>query len=259
MAVLTKNDILKAISEDRIKLYGQPKWTFGKNTCNTYEVFADMMFSEDRTPILPQDFLPVIQSDPELTEVFGTWFLEHAFADAERMMQLLSVKLTVSINVMGFQANRPEFVDRLLAAAEKYHLSSGSIQLELSEVQPLDDVGAANLNRLHEEFKIPLVLGNFGTGYSTIDVLRRLPFSILEIRKDFIRDIDSNERDLNIIIGIREMAKILGIKVCAKGIETEEQMEILEEADFAMGQGFYIGRPLPFDELKKFIEQYAEK
>lgn len=56
MAELTKQDIYRAIEEDRIQLYGQPKWTFGKNTCNTYEVFADLMMTQDSEPILPSIF-----------------------------------------------------------------------------------------------------------------------------------------------------------------------------------------------------------
>lgn len=259
MAILSKEDIYKAIEENRIKLYGQPKWTFGKNTCNTYEVFADLLISEDEEPVLPADFLPVIQADPELTEAFGNWFLDHAFADAARLMEMLSVHLTVSINIMGFQANRPEFIYRLRDILHKHGLNRTHLQVELSEVQPIDDIGAANLKTLHEEYDIPLVLGNFGTGYSTIDLLRKIPFSIIEISKDFIRDIENFERDFNIIIGILEMAKILGVQVCAKGIETPEQMEMLEDSGFTMGQGFLIAKPMPFDELAKFIDQYAQR
>lgn len=259
MANITREDIFKAIEENRIELFGQPKWTFGKNTCNTYEVFADLMISSDQERILPGEFLPVIQSDMALTEAFGTWFFEHAFADAERMMKLLGVHLTVSINVMGFQANRPEFVDRLRDISHKYHLNRKNIQIELSEVQPLDEVGVANLNRLHNEFEVPLVLGNFGTGYSNIDLLRKIPFSIIEISKDYIRDIENCDRDFQIIIGILELAKVIDTKVCAKGIETTEQMEMLEESGFTMGQGFLFGKPMPFDQLSEFIREYAEK
>lgn len=259
MADLTKQDIYRAIEEDRIQLYGQPKWTFGKNTCNTYEVFADLMLTPDSEPVLPSIFLPIIQADYALTEAFGTWFLDRAFADVSKMMRALRVHLTVSINVMAFQANRPEFVSRLLELMSKHQLKADNVQIELSEVQPLDEIGAENLRRLHDEHEISLVLGNFGQGFSTINLLRRIPFSIIEISKSFVREIENFERDFKVIIGILEMAKVIDVHVCAKGIETPEQMEMLEEAGFTMGQGFLIGKPLIFDELKTFIDRYAER
>ncbi len=112
--------------------------------------------------------------------------------------------------------------------------------------------------RLREELNIRLVLGNFGMGFSTISLLRVIPFDLLELSRDFTAKITSNERDLTIAVAILQFAQVLDIKVCAKGIETAEQMELLEEAGFTMGQGYLIGRPMPMDELAAFVRKYAD-
>jgi EAL domain-containing protein (putative c-di-GMP-specific phosphodiesterase class I) len=217
------------------------------------------MLSEDEEPILPEAFIPVIEADEELTKKFGSWFLEHAFIDGARLMRDLEMNLTISINILAFQANRPEFIERLTALIEKTGIYNNNLQFELSEAQPLNATGIYNLQKLHDELGIRLVLGNFGTGYSNIDLLRKLPFDMIELSKEFTKGITEYELELKVIVGILQMAQVLDIDVCAKGIETAEQMELLEEAGFKMGQGFLIGKPLPMAELKSFICKYADE
>jgi EAL domain-containing protein (putative c-di-GMP-specific phosphodiesterase class I) len=257
MANLTREMIYDALDNNRFQLFGQPKWTFGQNTCDTYEVFADVLIGENGERYLPEEFLPIIELDPDLTVAFGSWFLEHAFRDVVRMTSELKLYLTLSINIFGYQADRPEFVDRVLEMAAITGIRLRNLQFELSERQPIGKTGIDNLNRLHDELGIRLVLDNFGKGYSNVDLLRSIPFDILELSREFTHDITKLEKELKIVVAIQQMAQVLDIAVCAKGIETAEQMELLEEAGFKMGQGFLIGRPMPMDELKEFVRKYA--
>ncbi|MEA4889328.1 MAG: EAL domain-containing protein [Clostridiaceae bacterium] len=257
MTQITRQNIFDALAHDRFQLFGQPKWTFGKNTCNTYEVFIDLMIAENNERVPSQAFIPIIEADEELTMKFGSWFLEKAFASGAKLMDQLQMDLNISINILGFQANRPEFVDKVAAMLKKTGLDSHRVQFELSEAQPLNETGIANLIRLKDEFGIRLVLGNFGTGYSNVDLLRRIPFDMLELSRDFTARITEFERELKITVAVLQMAQVLDITVCAKGIETAEQMELLEEAGFYKGQGYLIGRPMPMDELEIFVRKYA--
>lgn len=258
MTQISKEQIQNALINDRFQLFGQPKWTFGQNTCNTYEVFVDLLISEGQEPIMAQSFIPVIEADERLTMQFGTWFLEKAFKDCAKLMQSLQMELTISINILGFQVNRPEFVERVRLMLDRAGLSSANVQFELSEAQPLNGTGINNLRKLHDELGIRLVLGNFGTGYSNIDLLRHVPFDLLELGRDFTANIIDSERELALAVAVLQMAQVLDIEVCAKGIETAEQMELLEEAGFKMGQGYLIGRPMPMDELEEFVRKYAD-
>lgn len=256
MPAITREQIYEALQNDRFRLFGQPKWTFGKNTCNTYEVMVDLLETDGQELRAP-DFMPVIEADADLTYAFGDWFLAKAFSDGAKLMKNLAMDLHISINILGFQANHPAFADRAKAQLEKVQVAGRNIQFELSEAQPLNETGIKNLLRLQEELAIPIVLGNFGTGYSTVDLLRRIPFDMLELSKGFTAGITEVSRELKIVVGILQMAQVLDIPVCAKGIETAEQMELLEEAGFYKGQGYLIGRPMPMDELEAYVKKYA--
>lgn len=257
MTQIARQQILDALIHDRFQLFGQPKWTFGKNTCNTYEVFIDLMIDENNERVPSQVFIPMIEADEELTKLFGTWFVEKAFISGAELMRKLKMDLNISINILGYQANRPDFVERVKVRLERYGIGSEHVQFELSEAQPLNETGITNLIRVRNELGIRLVLGNFGTGYSNVDLLRRIPFDMLELSKDFTAGITECERELKITCAVLQMAQVLDITVCAKGIETAEQMELLEEAGFYKGQGFLIGRPMPMDELEEFVRKYA--
>jgi EAL domain-containing protein (putative c-di-GMP-specific phosphodiesterase class I) len=257
MIRITRKQIYEALTDNRFRLFGQPKWTFGKNTCNTYEVFADLMVSEKHEFIEAGEFMPIIEADPDLTMCFGDWFMERAFQDGAQLMAKLGMDLHISINLLGLQANRPDFADRVKVLLDRVGMPGRNIQFELSEAQPLNETGITNLIRIHDELQIPLILGNFGTGYSNIELLRRIPFDMIELSKAFTAGITDFERELKVIVAILQMAQVLDIPVCAKGIETAEQMELLEEAGFYKGQGFLIGRPMPMDELEDYVRKYA--
>lgn len=257
MFQVSRQHIVDALAHDRFLLFGQPKWTLGKNTCNTYEVFIDLMVDEQNHQVPSQAFIPIIEADEVLTMQFGAWFLEKAFASGAALMKKLGLNLNISINILGFQANRPEFVDKVEMLLEKCGLDAANVQFELSEAQPIDAVGRANLIRLHDDVGIRLVLANFGTGYSTIDLLRHIPVDMLELSRDFTAHITENEKDLRLTIAVLQMAQVMDMTVCAKGIETAEQMELLEHAGFYKGQGYLIGRPMPLDELEAFVRKYG--
>lgn len=257
MASLTREQIYKALEEDRFEIYGQPKWTLGNNSCNTYEVFADILIGENYERHLPPDFLPIIETDPELTIAFGKWFLRRAFQDVVRLSQDVGFKVTLSINIFGFQADRPEFVDKVIELANQTGLNLSDLQFELSDKQPIGPVGIKNLVRLHDELGVRLVLDNFGKGYSNINLLRSIPFNEIDLSKEFTVNITSLELELRIIIAIKQLAEVLDLACCAKGIETAEQLELLEEAGFHMAQGYLIGRPMRREELREFMIKYA--
>lgn len=257
MKEITRDQIIEALAHDRFLLFGQPKWTLGKNTCNTYEVFIDLMIADNQERVPAQAFIPVIEADEDLTMRFGAWFLEKAFTSGARLMENLGMDLNISINILGFQANRPEFVERVSEMIAKTGIKPDHVQFELSEAQPLDAIGIANLNRIHDLLGIKLVLGNFGTGYSTVDLLRHVPFDMLELSKAFTANITESERELKVTLAILQLAEVLDITVCAKGIETAEQLELLEEAGFFKAQGYLIGRPMPLSELEDFVRKYA--
>lgn len=256
---MDRERILKLIEEDALELYGQPKWTFGKNTCNTYEVFAEKIRQPNGESVPARELIDAVEADEELTRLFYAWFMERAMQTAVRLTAETDSNVTLSINVLAAQANEPGFFDQVLATMEKTKMRPYKLQFELSEAQGLTRVGIENINRLHDEQGISMLLGNFGTGHSNIDLLREVHFDGLELDRSFASGVPDDEQTCKLLVAVAHFADTLDLFVCAKGIETDDQMEFFEQLNFLKGQGYMIGPPMPMDELRDYIKMYAKK
>ena len=240
-------------------LYGQPKWTFGKKTCNTYEVFAERVRLEEGGDMPAWPLLELIEQDPELTLAFSHWFLTAAMRSAVELSDQADSNVTLSMNLLPLFANREEFLPTVLAALEQTGLNPRKMQFEVSEAQDLSPLGIESLNRLHDEHGVGLLLANFGTGHSNIDLLREVRFDGLELDRSFAAHVPEDDQTCRMIVAIQHFADALDLTVCVKGIENHEQFEFFDDLGCFKGQGFLIGRPMPIPELKHYIQTYAVK
>ena len=247
------------IENNRLELRGQPKWTFGKNTCNTYELFPENIVQEDGTLVPSVPLLALIEESEELTLLFSRWFLDSALRMAVKLTEETKAHVTLSMNLLPLYANQASFYEEVKGFLDSACQSPEKLHLELSEAQSLTDQGVDNLNRLHDELGVGLLLGNFGTGHSNIDLLREVHFDGIELDRSFAALIPESELTCRVIISVLHLAHTLDLFVCAKGIENQDQFEFFEELDCEKGQGFLIGLPMPEEELKKYIEKYAVK
>lgn len=253
------NEIRRLIESDALQLYGQPKWTFGKNTCNTYEVFVEKILMPDGGSMSAWPVMGLIEADESLTVMFSSWFMERAMRSAADLSARTGANMTLSMNLLPLYANREDCPQRVLRLLEMTGLSPKKLQFELSEAQHISEQGVKNLNLLHDEHGIGLLLANFGTGHSNIDLLSDVHFDGLELDRSFARHIPDNEQACRLVIAIVHFAHTLDIYVCAKGIETQDQFEFFEEIGCLKGQGYLIGMPMPVEELKEYMEKYALK
>ena len=254
---MDKNVIRGLIENNALELYGQPKWTFGKNTCNTYEVFVEKAYV-DGTAMPAWFLMELIEQDEELTILFSEWFLEAAIRSATALIRQIRSNVNFSMNLLPLYANREDFVPKVLGLLKSTGLKPSELLFELSEAQSLTSAGIQNLNRLHDEFGIGLLLANFGTGHSNVDLLREVHFDGLELDRSFTVSIPEHEQTCRVVIAIIHLAHTLDIYVCAKGIETQDQFEFFEELDCVKGQGFLIGLPMDMNELRQYIKKYAK-
>ena len=253
------NMIRKLIETDALKLYGQPKWTFGKNTCNTYEVFVEKVIMPGGEEIAAWPILSLIEADESLTVMFSSWFMERAMRSAAELTAETGANMTLSINLLPLYVNREDCPQRILRLLEMTGLSPKKLQFELSEAQHISEQGVKNLNLLHDEHGIGLLLANFGTGHSNIDLLSDVHFDGLELDRSFAKRIPENEQACRLVIAIVHFAHTLDIYVCAKGIETQDQFEFFEEIGCLKGQGYLISHPLQVEELREYMDMYALK
>lgn len=254
---MSKKLIHDLILSNSFELYGQPKWTFGKNTCNTYEVFAGAVHMPGGGEIPAQLLLDLIEKDEDLTMVFSAWFIEAAMKTAAELSNKTHSHVTLSMNLLPQYASQENFVDQVLKLLEETGVNPAKLQFELSEAQNLSALGVENLNCLHDEHGIGLYLANFGTGHANINLLADVHFDGIELDKSFAAGIPHQDQMVRMVVAVKDLAHTLDLKVCAKGIETPEQFEFFEELNCFKGQGFMIGKPLPMKELKEYIEMYA--
>jgi EAL domain-containing protein (putative c-di-GMP-specific phosphodiesterase class I) len=116
-----------------------------------------------------------------------------------------------------------------------------------------DTVAAAGTLHALQDLGVKLVLDDFGTGYSSLGYVKRFPLSFLKIDRSFVAGMGSNDRDAAIICAIAEMARALGARVVAEGVETEEQLVGVGKLGCELAQGYLFSRPLPPDEIDALL------
>lgn len=257
--MLERTQICSLIEQGAIELFGQPKWTFGKNTCNTYEVFAERVHLPGGDIIPARELLEVIVKDEALTEQYSQWFMPAAMQSAVDLSYKADANVTLSINILPLRANREDFIPFIRDSLHATGLRPYKLHLEISQAQELTKAGVEALNILHDEDGIGLALSNFGTGYANIDLLREVHFDSLEIARAYASGVPENEQVCRLLIAIAHFADTMNLSLCAKGIENADQLEFFEHIGCLKGQGFLIGAPMTMDELRDYIIKYAKK
>ena len=254
---MTRKLIADLIAANAFELFGQPKWTFGKNTCNTYEVFAERAHLPGGSVIPAQLLLELIERDAELTLLFSKWFLKAAIISAAELSEKSHSHVTLSVNLLPQFASQEHFVEQVLTLLESTGFNPKKLQFELSEAQDLTGRGIENLNLLHDEHGVLLYLGNFGKGHSNVDLLSEVHFDGIELNRSYAAKVPDHEQTCRLVVAIQHLAHTLDLAVCAKGIENHDQFEFFEELGCEKGQGFLIGTPMPLTEMEAYVEKYA--
>jgi diguanylate cyclase len=199
--------------------------------------------------VSPADFIPIAE-DSGLIVRIGAFVLHNVVQDLMKMKEQGQAILPISINISGKQLRDPEFTEFLRDVMANAKLEPGDLELEITESSLIEDLqrASATLNEIHKT-GITCAIDDFGVGFSSFNYLRRLPVKTLKIDREFIQDIDTNERDRSIVAAIIKLAHALGMTVTAEGVEQASQREQLVALGCDLMQGYLIGRPNSFDRL----------
>jgi diguanylate cyclase len=194
----------------------------------------------------PADFIPIAEDSGEILNI-GNWVLMQACTQLKLWEKsIIFSSLTLSVNVSALQFNQPDFVKNVIAIVKESGCKPKLLKIELTEslvLQNIEDV--INKMKLLKEADISFSLDDFGTGHSSLSVLRRLPIDELKIDQSFISDIQGDNDDKFFAQTIIAIGKNLGLNVIAEGVETEEQKCFLQEYGCHAYQGYFFGKPLP--------------
>ena len=199
---------------------------------------------EDRVH-LPDEFLPIVE-ELHLMGPLGQWSLDSACRELSRWRgdnaRREEITLAVNLSLSQFRDNDIQLqIERLL---EKHAMTPDLLELEISEriLNEVPDKAVRQLISLRDQ-GVHIALDNFGSGYSALSYLRRLPVDIVKIDQCFIRDIGRDKSTESIIRAMTSLAHDMGIRVVAEGIESEEQLSFVTDLEYDRAQGFFLGRP----------------
>jgi diguanylate cyclase len=229
----------------------QPRVSAGAHRLVSVEALMRWHHPE-KGAISPARFIPIAEASG-LIVGFGDWILQRAceqFLAWE--LQGLGVR-QISVNVSPIQLAAPDFHERFATVLKRYELPPGSIELEITEgalVQNMD-VASQKLRAL-QAAGFHIALDDFGVGYSALSYLSRIPFDTLKIDQSFVSQIHTSHVSFAIATAIVALAKALGKRVVAEGVEEEEQCTLLEKIGADELQGYWISRPKPAAEVELF-------
>ena len=157
--------------------------------------------------------------------------------------------MNVSMNVSRIHLQSiDEMVSYVKSLLQRYEIPPEYLEFELTETISTEKVEdtVELLNKLRE-LGVKVSMDDFGSGYSSLNVLTKLPLDILKLDKEFLRDFDTDSDEKIIIPSIIDMAKKLKLEVVCEGVETREQVEFLRDVDCDIAQGYYYSKPVPLD------------
>ena len=211
---------------------------------------------EELGTVAPDVFVPLAEESGLIVDI-GGWALDRACADIKRLQQISTNSQNyVAVNLSSRQFRGKGIVNEVADALSKYDISGESLGLEITERLLMKDAPeiVATLNQF-KEMNIRLSIDDFGTGYSSLSYLKRFPFDVLKIDKAFVKDIGKDPDDEALCEAIISMAHSLGLSLIGEGVENEEQFEFLRSRGTEVIQGYYISKPLEFNEFVRLVDR----
>ena len=207
-----------------------------------------------RATVSPLEFIPVAERTGFIVAL-GEWVLAEACEQLARWDSVLpdGYRLAMAVNVSLRQLDRPGFVDHLRAVLASTGVDAGRLVLEITETALRDDETTAGLLRKLREVGVKLSIDDFGTGYSSLARLRTSAVDVIKVDRSFVAEINGPGADVPIVCATVAMARGLGLRSIAEGIETPEQFAFLAELGCDEGQGYLMSRPVTPDAIAALL------
>lgn len=216
--------------------------------------FPDNQVSINQSQLMPAQFVPLAE-DTGLIIPLGLWVMQTACAQLKSWEQNpLTCDMQIAINVSARQFHQPDFFDQIRDSLKLSGANPALLKLELTESVVLEDIEEV-IGRMQKikALGVAFSLDDFGTGFSSLSYLKRLPLDQVKIDQSFIRDVTSDSNDAAIVRAIIAMCQSLGMQVMAEGVETQAQLDFLKDSGCTRYQGFLFGKPMPIEELRLIL------
>ena len=247
-------ELRAAINNDELAMYYQPRISLQTGKIIGAESLLRWHHPE-RGLLLPDEFiLPAKQLG--LLSPMGYWAMNRLCQDINAMDQLNLAPLRISFNVAHEQFIAPNFVTKIESILSANKVSGSRFEFELAETDVIESLAeiAADMQQL-EQRGVRFSLDDFGTGFSSLPQLQRLPITTLKLDKSHVQKVVNDQDSANMVRAMIHLAHALTLKVVAEGVETERQKDFLNENNCDQMQGFIFSEPLSFDDFTKLLRQ----
>lgn len=256
LRMLLANEMREALQQQQFEMYFQPIHDLSSGRVVKAEALIRWHHPE-RGFVSPASFIPLAEEVGLITDI-GEFAFASSANELHKWMKQLKVPLTISVNLSPRQiVAKTDFngwVEQLRVAG----ISTQSITLEITEGSLLDEsLEVQHKLRSLREAGFHIAIDDFGTGYSSLSYLKKFDVDFLKVDQSFVRDLAVDANDRALVEAIIVMAHKLGIKVIAEGCETQEQLEVLQQAGCDMVQGYYYAKPIPSAEFIRYVESYS--
>lgn len=248
------NEMTKALEEGQFIPYFQPKYDLRTNKIAGAEALIRWMHPE-KGLIPPGNFIPIFEKNGFVSKVDYHMWKSVCIAIRKWIDEGRTV-LPISINISRIDLYNPLLVESICKLVEKYEIPSYLLNLEITESSYMDnpEVMLQTMHKLQEKGFV-VMMDDFGSGYSSLNVLKDMPVDVLKIDMKFLTKDIADDRSKSIIASIVRMAKWLNVTCVAEGAETFNQVEFLKNIGCEFVQGYYYSKPIPQDDFEILVEK----
>lgn len=239
-----------ALKRREFQCYLQPKYGLRSRNIEGAEALIRWN-SPDFGFISPGDFIPIAEKNGFVVEL-DFFILEEVCRTMRHWIVDGKKPVVISVNQSRLHLNYDDYIWRLREIVDKYDIPYEYIELELTE-SVFTDNSEKLLKIMHKlhEIGFKLSLDDFGSGYSSLNMLKDIPVDVVKIDKEFFNDTMNTQKGRAVISTVVDLAKNLDMDVISEGVETREQVEFLTEIHCAMVQGYYFAKPMPIADFEK--------
>lgn len=247
-----ENKLKRAVFNNDFHMYYQPQYYAGNRRLRGVEALIRWR-DEDAKMISPATFIPVAEKNGTIITI-GKWVVEESIRQYAAWRKQFGFPFIMSINISALQYKREDFADSIVGILNRYNVRPSEVELEITESVLIDDFGAVYEKlKVLRNYGIRISLDDFGTGFSSLSYLKKLPIDTLKIDKSFIDTVLTDSVTRVITESIINMVKSLGFESIAEGVEDEQQYNYLHAIGCDVVQGYLFNKPLAPEELESML------
>lgn len=252
-----EREIREAFSQREFVVHYQPQIEISSGQIVGVEALVRWQ-KQDHTMVRPDLFIPVAE-EIGLIQDLDMYVLDQACSDILQLHQQGFNDLQLSVNFAAGHFQNGLLAEKIMTMLKKRHFNPAMLGIELTETGMMSDLEKTKdvLTQLGD-YGFKIAVDDFGTGYSSLYYLKKLPLSALKIDRSFVQELSDEANDRAIIVAILTLAKALGLKTIAEGVELDSERLFLEQHGCDQIQGYYYSRPLPFSQLTDFLYDWRQ-